>query len=127
MRILSCGDEPRTQLLPAVRPVRHEILKGHYFAGVPPPRWGLLAPTVTRRLIEGFTRRPEPRSLAGVTDRERDVLCLVARGLSNGEIAERLHVSMATVKSHVGRLLAKLQARDRAQLVIAAYEAGLAE
>ena len=90
---------------------------------------GLLAPTVTRRLIEEFTRRPEPsaaRGLDGVTGREREVLCLIGAGLSNTEIAQRLQLTVATVKSHVGRLLMKLQARDRAQLVIAAYEAGLA-
>ena len=92
---------------------------------------GLLAPTVTRRLIEEFARRPDPgtapvRSLDGVTSREREVLGLIGAGLSNAEIAERLRLTMATVKSHVGRLLMKLQARDRAQLVIAAYEAGLA-
>ena len=89
---------------------------------------GLLAPTVTRRLIEEFARRPgpsAPRSLDGVTDREREVLALIGTGLSNTEIAERLQLTVATVKSHVGRLLMKLQARDRAQLVIAAYETGL--
>jgi DNA-binding NarL/FixJ family response regulator len=89
---------------------------------------GLLSPAVTRRLIEEFARRPGPapsRSLDGVTAREREVLHLVGTGLSNTEIAERLHLTVATVKSHVGRLLMKLQARDRAQLVIAAYEAGL--
>jgi DNA-binding NarL/FixJ family response regulator len=90
---------------------------------------GLLAPTVTRRLIEEFARRPAPsaaRNLDGVTAREREVLALIGAGLSNTEIAERLQLTVATVKSHVGRLLMKLQARDRAQLVIAAYEAGLA-
>lgn len=90
---------------------------------------GLLAPTVTRRLIEEFARRPGPpasRRLDGVTDREREVLALIGAGLSNTEIATRLQLTVATVKSHVGRLLMKLQARDRAQLVIAAYEAGLA-
>jgi len=89
---------------------------------------GLLAPTVTRRLIEEFTRRPAPavRGLDGVTGREREVLGLIGAGLSNTEIAQRLQLTVATVKSHVGRLLMKLQARDRAQLVIAAYEAGLA-
>ncbi|MEU6645209.1 response regulator transcription factor [Saccharomonospora sp. NPDC046836] len=91
----------------------------------------LLAPSVTRRLIEEFARRPpEPRrssarGLDVVTNRERDVLLLIARGFSNAEIAAELHLSMATVKTHVGRLLAKLHARDRAQLVIAAYESGL--
>ncbi len=93
----------------------------------------LLAPSVTRRLIEEFTRRPEPsreeavgRGLATrVTEREREVLELIARGLSNDEITARLHLSMGTVKTHIGRLLAKLAARDRAQLVIAAYESGV--
>jgi DNA-binding NarL/FixJ family response regulator len=91
----------------------------------------LLAPSVTRRLIAEFTRRPEPgrppaRILDGVTDRELEVLKLIASGLSNTELAEHLHLSLATVKTHIGRLLAKLQARDRAQLVIVAYETGLA-
>jgi DNA-binding NarL/FixJ family response regulator len=91
---------------------------------------GLLAPTVTRRLIEEFARRPDPgaapaRSLDGISSREREVLGLIGAGLSNAEIAEQLRLTMATVKSHVGRLLMKLQARDRAQLVIAAYESGL--
>ncbi|MFF7458611.1 response regulator [Kitasatospora sp. NPDC008115] len=90
----------------------------------------LLAPSVTRRLIEEFTRRPEPaqraaNTLIGVTEREREVLELIARGLANDEIATHLHLSMGTVKTHIGRLLAKLGARDRAQLVIAAYEAGV--
>ncbi|MEU7899357.1 response regulator transcription factor [Nonomuraea sp. NPDC049152] len=84
----------------------------------------LLAPTVTRRLIEEYAR-PSVRGLEGITDREREVLTLIARGLSNTEITERLHLSMATVKTHIGRLLTKLGARDRAQLVIAAYESGL--
>ncbi|MBO2463931.1 response regulator [Actinomadura violacea] len=90
----------------------------------------LLAPTVTRRLIAEFARRPGPerplpRALDGVTDRERQVLTLVARGLSNTEIADHLHLSLATVKTYIGRLLTKLHARDRAQLVITAYESGL--
>ncbi|HEY3684920.1 MAG TPA: response regulator transcription factor [Streptosporangiaceae bacterium] len=90
----------------------------------------LLAPTVTRRLIAEFARRPEPSGPAGgslgeVTGREREVLTLIARGLSNAEIAVHLHLSPATVKTHIGRLLSKLAARDRAQLVIAAYENGL--
>ncbi|PRY38153.1 response regulator [Umezawaea tangerina] len=91
---------------------------------------GLLAPTVTRRLIEEFGRRPErrvSRGLEGVTEREREVLVLIAKGLSNAEIMGALHVSAGTVKTHVGRLLGKLQARDRAQLVIAAYEAGVVD
>ena len=90
----------------------------------------LLAPAVTRRLIAEFARRPEPGqrptgTLEDVTDREREVLTLIARGLSNAEIAQALHVTMATAKTHVGRLLAKLGARDRAQLVMVAYETGL--
>lgn len=86
----------------------------------------LLALAVTRRLIEEFASRPEPRKLDGITERDLEVLRLIAGGLSNTEIAQRLRVSMAAVKSHIGRLLAKLEARDRAQLVIAAYEAGSA-
>jgi DNA-binding NarL/FixJ family response regulator len=90
----------------------------------------LLAPGVTRRLITEFVRRPEtprarPAELAQLTDRERDVLALIAQGLSNSEIADGLVVSPATVKTHVSRILAKLAARDRAQLVMLAYESGL--
>ncbi|MCP2169257.1 response regulator [Goodfellowiella coeruleoviolacea] len=90
----------------------------------------LLAPTVTRRLIEEFARRPEPprpvsRALDVLTERERDVLTLIARGLSNAEISAHLHLSQATVKTHVSHLFSKLQVRDRAQLVIIAYETGL--
>jgi DNA-binding NarL/FixJ family response regulator len=90
----------------------------------------LLAPSVTRRLIAEFARRPQPSAvtpaaLAALTDREREVLALVARGLSNAEIAEALVVSGATAKTHVSRVLAKLGARDRAQLVMLAYETGL--
>ncbi|WP_404870083.1 response regulator [Kitasatospora griseola] len=90
----------------------------------------LLAPAVTRRLIGEFAGRHEPRphlalDLAGVTPREREVLRLVARGLPNPAIAEQLGLSIATVKTHVRRLLAKLHAHDRAQLVVIAYETGL--
>ena len=90
----------------------------------------LLSPQVTRRLVAEFAKRPAvaveaAHRLNGVTEREREVLMLIARGLSNSEIAAELHLSIATAKSHVGRLLTKLGARDRAQLVIAAYEAGL--
>jgi DNA-binding NarL/FixJ family response regulator len=90
----------------------------------------LLAPAITRRLIAEFARRPDPArvapaALAALTEREREVLALVAQGLSNAEIAERLVVSPATSKTYVSRLLAKLGARDRAQLVAIAYETGL--
>ncbi|MEV6692882.1 response regulator transcription factor [Micromonospora sp. NPDC051196] len=89
----------------------------------------LIAPGVTRRLIAEFIRRPaaasRPRLLAGITDREREVLTLVGRGLSNAEIAEQLVISVATAKAHVARLFSKLGARDRVHLVIAAYETGL--
>jgi len=90
----------------------------------------LLAPGITRRLIAEFARRPDPSRVApaalqALTDRERAVLGLVARGLSNSEIAQRLVVSPATSKTYVSRMLAKLGARDRAQLVAIAYETGL--
>ncbi|GGN51311.1 DNA-binding NarL/FixJ family response regulator [Actinoplanes campanulatus] len=90
----------------------------------------LLAPRVTRRLIDAFTKqiRPlpgTPHGLDTITEREREVLTLIAGGLSNTEIAQHLHLGMGTVKTHIGRLLHKLAARDRAQLVIAAYESGL--
>jgi DNA-binding NarL/FixJ family response regulator len=88
----------------------------------------LLSPTVTRQLIAAFVREPEAPALLALpdtTDREREVLTLIATGLSNAEIAGRLHISLSTTKTYVGRLLTKLRARDRAQLVIAAYRAGL--
>jgi DNA-binding NarL/FixJ family response regulator len=88
----------------------------------------LLAPSITRRVIEQFTRLPPPGgtdAVVGLTDRERDVFKLIAQGLSNAEIAARLFVSDATVKSHVGHLLTKLQLRDRVQAVVLAYESGL--
>ena len=91
----------------------------------------LLAPQITRRLIEEFTTRPAPTTPAASLDivtereREREVLVLVARGHSNAEIAEMLYMSPATSKTHVSRLLMKLECRDRAQLVMRAYEAGL--
>jgi DNA-binding NarL/FixJ family response regulator len=89
----------------------------------------LIAPAVTRRLIAEFARRPEPVTgqctISGITEREREVLTLVGRGLSNTEIAADLTLSIATVKTYVTRLLTKLDARDRVQLVIIAYDAGL--
>ncbi len=109
-------DSPRHDLIAAVRAAA---------AGD-----ALLAPSVTRRLIEAFARRPpetspSPSQLASLTARERDVLLLLARGRSNAEIAEVLFVSEATVKTHVGNLLAKLNLRDRVQAVILAYETGI--
>jgi DNA-binding NarL/FixJ family response regulator len=109
-------DSPRHDLIAAVRAAA---------AGD-----ALLAPSVTRRLIEAFARRPpeaapSPSQLASMTARERDVLLLLARGRSNAEIATTLFVSEATVKTHVGNLLAKLGLRDRVQAVILAYETGL--
>jgi len=87
----------------------------------------LFAPSVTTRLIEEFARRaPQARpDLTGLTDREREVLALVARGLSNAEIARQLYLSENTVKTHVGRLLTKLGVRDRVQAVVLAYESRL--
>lgn len=89
----------------------------------------LLAPSVTRRLIEEFAQRPDPppppAALGELTDREREVLVCMARGLSNGEIARELFVAETTVKTHVGRVLHKLGLRDRAQAVVVAYESGL--
>jgi DNA-binding NarL/FixJ family response regulator len=110
-------DAPRHRLLEAIRVVD---------AGD-----ALLSPTVTRRLIQEFAARPpaavRPSPLLdSLTPREREVLILVARGLTNGEIAEKLVVTEATVKSHLGRVLAKVGARDRVQLVIFAYANGVA-
>ncbi|RKT71474.1 LuxR family two component transcriptional regulator [Saccharothrix variisporea] len=90
----------------------------------------LLAPSVTRRLIEEFAarpehRRPDPAALRELTAREREVLALVAGGLSNEEIADHLVISPATSRTHVSRVMVKLGARDRAQLVVLAYESGL--
>jgi DNA-binding NarL/FixJ family response regulator len=89
----------------------------------------LIAPSVTRRLIAQFAGRPEPppprRQIDGITEREREVLTLVGRGLSNAEIAASLYISAGTAKAHVAHLLDKLGARDRVHLVIAAYDAGL--
>ena len=109
-------DSPRADLIAAVRAAA---------AGN-----ALLAPSVTRRLIEAFARRPpettpSPARLAALTAREREVLTWLARGASNTEIAAALFVSEATVKTHVGNLLAKLGLRDRVQAVILAYETGI--
>jgi DNA-binding NarL/FixJ family response regulator len=112
-------DVPRAQLIDGVRTVA---------AGN-----ALLAPTITRRLIEHFVRRPPasvrplPRELDELTARELEVLRLVAGGCSNGEIAGRLVVSEATVKTHVAHALQKLGLRDRVQAVVFAYESGLIE
>jgi DNA-binding NarL/FixJ family response regulator len=92
---------------------------------------GLLAPSVTRRLIEDFAARAESSSLARasmppLTDREQEVLAAVARGRSNAEICSTLHMSLSTTKTHISHLLMKLDARDRTQLVVRAYEGGFA-
>ncbi len=109
-------DAPATQLVEAIRVVA---------AGD-----ALLAPAITRRMIAEFARRPQPAdepALADLTAREREVLTLVARGLSNTEIAAELYVSEATVKTHLKRVLAKLRLRDRVQAVVLAYETGLVQ
>ncbi len=93
----------------------------------------LLAPSVTRRLIESFCRRPPPRDAAlpapldRLTGREIEILNLMAQGLSNSEIGEQLFLSESTVKTHVGRVLTKVEVRDRVQAVVLAYESGLIE
>jgi len=109
-------DRPPEELLAAIRVVA---------AGD-----ALLAPNVTRRLIEHFVRQPDPlrvapKALEALTVREREVLALIAVGLSNTEIADELVMSVPTAKTHVSRILAKLGARDRAQLVVIAYQSGL--
>ncbi len=93
----------------------------------------LLAPSITRRLLDRFASRlppanaEAPAALDDLTDREREVLLLVAKGLSNGEIAEQLFLSETTVKTHVSRILMKLDLRDRVQAVVYAYETGLVQ
>jgi DNA-binding NarL/FixJ family response regulator len=110
-------DAPAEQLVDAVR----VVARGD----------GLLAPSVTRLLIEEVAKRPKVDPAASVpgfddlTERELDVMRLVARGLSNGEIADALYLGEATVKTHVGRILSKLALRDRVQVVVVAYESGL--
>jgi DNA-binding NarL/FixJ family response regulator len=89
----------------------------------------LISPSVTRRLLTEFARRPQPadagRALASLTDRERDTLLRLGRGMSNSEIAAELFLGEATIKTHVGNVLAKLALRDRVQAVVYAYETGL--
>jgi DNA-binding NarL/FixJ family response regulator len=109
-------DSPAEELVAAI----HVVAAGE----------ALLAPSVTRRLIEAFVSVPRvspeaKRQLDGLTARENEVLHLVARGLSNAEIATELRVGEATVKSHIGNLLMKLELRDRVQAVVLAYESGL--
>jgi DNA-binding NarL/FixJ family response regulator len=92
----------------------------------------MLAPSVTRRLVERFVSTRPPNAAPGdavgaLTDREREVLAMIARGLNNNEIADALFLSPATVKTHIGRVFAKLGVRDRAQAVIAAYQSGLVQ
>ncbi len=111
-------DSPPEQLAAAVR----VVARGD----------ALLHPTITRRLIADFARRPTPHEgrpteLQELTERELDVMRLVARGLTNGEIATKLHLGQATVKTHVAHMLAKLGLRDRIQAVVTAYETGLVE
>ena len=120
---LKCGasgfmlkSAPREQLVAAVRVVA---------AGEQ-----LLAPAITRRLIEEYVRRPPPGAtrpavLGDLSDRETEVLELIGRGRSNNEISAQLFISEATVKTHIGRIFAKLDLRDRAQAVVIAYESGL--
>jgi len=110
-------DAPAAQLVTAV----HVVAGGE----------ALLAPSITRRLIAEFARRPplspKPDRMQELTARELEVLRLIARGLSNAEIAKELFVSDATVKTHVARILMKLNLRDRVQAVVAAYESGLVQ
>ena len=108
-------DARREQLAGAIRTVREGD--------------ALLAPAITRRLVEDFCRQPPPgartESIERLSERERDVFGLLARGLSNSEIAAELYLGETTVKSHVARILAKLDLRDRVQTVVYAYETGL--
>ncbi len=109
-----------------------DVTPEHLTAAVRTVRTGdaLLAPAITRRLVQRFTRRGSDtgslhRDLASLTPREAEVLGLLARGLSNAELAARLHLAETTVKTHVARILSKLGLRDRVQAVIVAYETGL--
>ncbi len=147
-RICQAGDRPRVLMLTTfdLDEYAYAALKagasGFLLKDVPPEELlfgirsvhsgdAVVAPSVTRRLIDRFapmfptTDDRSSAELAGLTGREREVLVLIAQGLSNAEIADRLFVSEATVKTHVGRVLAKLGLRDRVQAVVFAYETGL--
>ncbi|MGN6795008.1 MAG: LuxR C-terminal-related transcriptional regulator [Streptosporangiaceae bacterium] len=147
-RICEAGDRPRVLMLTTfdLDEYAFAALKagasGFLLKDVPPEELlfgiravhsgdAVVAPSTTRRLIDHFAPMlpagadQEPPDLAGLTSREREVLALIAQGLSNTEIASRLFVSEATVKTHVGRVLAKLGLRDRVQAVVFAYETGL--
>jgi DNA-binding NarL/FixJ family response regulator len=107
-------DDPPEQLLAAIRVVAHGE--------------ALLSPAITKRVIESFTRIPHPeppKELADLTERELDVLRLIARGLSNAEIGQELYISDATVKTHITHILQKLNLRDRVQAVVLAHETQL--
>jgi len=108
-------DAPPEQMIEAL----HAVTRGD----------ALIAPSITKRLLAEFVRRPEPtdaaRYLAALTEREREVLLRLGRGMSNAEIAAQLYVGEATIKTHVGNVLAKLGLRDRVQAVVFAYEHGL--
>jgi DNA-binding NarL/FixJ family response regulator len=109
-------DEPPEQLIAAIRTVAGGA--------------ALLSPTITKRVIEQFARIPQPaprRELDELTDRELDVFRLIARGLSNAEIARELYISDTTVKTHITHILQKLDLRDRVQAVVLAYETGIFE
>ena len=148
-RLVAGGDAPRVLMLPTfdgdeyvyeamkagasgflLKDVRRDELVGA--VRVVAAGDAMLAPALTRRLIEDFVRRPRPGAapggpIADLTEREREVLRLMARGLSNAEIAAELVVSEATVKTHVARILAKLGLRDRIQAVVLAYESGFVQ
>ncbi|MET9088915.1 response regulator transcription factor, partial [Streptomyces sp. NPDC004237] len=146
-RILATPDPPRVLMLTTFDLDRYvyaalsagasgfllkDVTPEHLTAAVRTVRDGdaLLAPAITRRLVERFARAGADsaalhRDLAHLTPRELDVLRLLAQGLSNAELAARLHLSEATVKTHVSRVLGKLSLRDRAQAVVVAYETGL--